>query len=1095
MKITKQKVQAAVDNIIYFQCPACQTKALVDVDNEVRSLLDVDYQDRFVCEECGEEFLGEIGYDMKPEFTRITDDIESATNTCGIAARPDQLKKPEDEVVSAATPPYRKREIIKSLQDKLINRCAKWFRDDFGHMDDSELAEFLPELGYNDLNDMFVVEVTLEDDGRIRAEVRAELSYDGLYDLGEACNPIVQKYDKEAYFDMDQPGIMSAYLDLDSVYGSITNKINFGSGKHKQSDPQSEYEYRKNVYLKRKHEFETLGEDDNNDVLSREEKMNIAKAEMDKVNPKSVKSAKDATFKNDKRLSTTSERYKGYLIVSDRGGDGYNVYDKHRELEDAGYPSRDDAKKFIDELVADDNDIYASTNSEYALFKKTYSHSREFKDKDKQSGSIRDLIDELENKDISYEIYDNKTDNGCTVFYDDDGTVTAASYGGAFDIEDDQYSAWRELASKSVEDSDGFNTDYTLYTNGETYICMFGDKDLYEPDASYADYETENEQDAWDWFNSYTGFADEEDEYDIYGSEDLESDFNEYEDDIQEISQEFTSENTSINSTKLPAIFKMVSFEPGTTNIDYGGGRFDNVADYLTQYDVINLVYDPYNRSKEHNKEVIRTLRKAGGADTATCSNVLNVIKEPEVRKNVLENISKIVKPGGKVYITVYEGSGKGDEGPTKAGYQLNRRTADYLDEIREVFPDANRKGKLIVATNSRTVNSSTNIKASSTEGYVYTYCDECGKKNRVKVTFNNFNEPFNDTEYKCKYCGTNNLLTDPHSYDENGNVVEAPQSYLDRIEELMNQGLDEETASREAYAEFYPDEYDVDDYDEIYSANYGGAYDVDPEQYFTREDLDELGYSVAELVSLDLDDTVEYAGAWIEPNNELTVELKSTDYDSSVTLKVDMRKIRRPQDLTAKYAQKVADESIKQFKDWYQDEEAINSSEAIDAQYRSWYEPDDDDYIDVDEVEDVVEIDLDGTQVRIYPDQFDSTQVRISPYQFDDFVDKEHKWAKYVEIEIPDFNTWVTVPSDQVEDDVWDMIADMLPEPTDEEEIYTLYGEVRLCYRVSNVFAEELNPIREPEGDYGYNYETYTDDAEIEFIRDKSQVVSLRIE
>ena len=93
--------------------------------------------------------------------------------------------------------------------------------------------------------------------------------------------------------------------------------------------------------------------------------------------------------------------------------------------------------------------------------------------------------------------------------------------------------------------------------------------------------------------------------------------FNEYEDDIQEISQEFTSENTSINSTKLPAIFKMVSFEPGTTNIDYGGGRFDNVADYLTQYDVINLVYDPYNRTPEHNKEVIKTLRRAGGANTS----------------------------------------------------------------------------------------------------------------------------------------------------------------------------------------------------------------------------------------------------------------------------------------------------------------------------------------------------------------------------------------------------------------------------------------------------------------------------------------------
>lgn len=115
--------------------------------------------------------------------------------------------------------------------------------------------------------------------------------------------------------------------------------------------------------------------------------------------------------------------------------------------------------------------------------------------------------------------------------------------------------------------------------------------------------------------------------------------------------------------------------------------------------------------------------------------------------------------------------------------------------------------------------NSSTNFKDLPSEGYVYTYCDECGKKNRVKVTFNSFKEPFNDTEYKCEYCGTHNMLTDPHKYDENGYVIESSQSYLDRVEELMNQGLDEETASREAYAEFHPDEYDADDYDEGYES------------------------------------------------------------------------------------------------------------------------------------------------------------------------------------------------------------------------------------------------------------------------------------
>lgn len=202
----------------------------------------------------------------------------------------------------------------------------------------------------------------------------------------------------------------------------------------------------------------------------------------------------------------------------------------------------------------------------------------------------------------------------------------------------------------------------------------------------------------------------------IKSSTDSDEDFENYEDDIKEIDQEFTSENTSINSTKLPAVFKMVSFEPGTVNIDYGGGRFDNVADYLSQYDVINLVYDPYNRTPDHNREVVKMVKDHGGADTATCSNVLNVIKEREVRINVLNNIKKLVKPSGEVYITVYEGTGKGDEGATKSGYQLNRKTADYMEEIQEVFPDARRKGKLIVAHPQGSVSSANMIDEDSVD-------------------------------------------------------------------------------------------------------------------------------------------------------------------------------------------------------------------------------------------------------------------------------------------------------------------------------------------------------------------------------------------
>lgn len=42
---------------------------------------------------------------------------------------------------------------------------------------------------------------------------------------------------------------------------------------------------------------------------------------------------------------------------------------------------------------------------------------------------------------------------------------------------------------------------------------MFGDKDVYEPDEAYADFETEDIDEAYEWFDSYTGFDDDDDIY------------------------------------------------------------------------------------------------------------------------------------------------------------------------------------------------------------------------------------------------------------------------------------------------------------------------------------------------------------------------------------------------------------------------------------------------------------------------------------------------------------------------------------------------------------------------------------------------------
>lgn len=69
-----------------------------------------------------------------------------------------------------------------------------------------------------------------------------------------------------------------------------------------------------------------------------------------------------------------------------------------------------------------------------------------------------------------------------------------------------------ELASKLVRDSDGFLTDYTMYrwTETGTYVFVFGDKELYRPEDEDFDWSCDTELEAWEWFNSYVGFNEDE---------------------------------------------------------------------------------------------------------------------------------------------------------------------------------------------------------------------------------------------------------------------------------------------------------------------------------------------------------------------------------------------------------------------------------------------------------------------------------------------------------------------------------------------------------------------------------------------------------
>lgn len=87
-------------------------------------------------------------------------------------------------------------------------------------------------------------------------------------------------------------------------------------------------------------------------------------------------------------------------------------------------------------------------------------------------------------------------------------------------IEDEGYEL---IDRKDVLDSDGFYTEYSMYRDLSTgeYVFVFGDSDIYRPEDGDFDHVTDSEDEAWEWFNSYEGFAD--DEEDIYSSVELDA--------------------------------------------------------------------------------------------------------------------------------------------------------------------------------------------------------------------------------------------------------------------------------------------------------------------------------------------------------------------------------------------------------------------------------------------------------------------------------------------------------------------------------------------------------------------------------------------
>lgn len=567
----------------------------------------------------------------------------------------------------------------------------------------------------SEVNDYFFVDVTPTEIGEdhheaIRVEVRAEVSYEGLEELMDALNPIIESYDNYAYFEPVEPGIIEAYVSVDQVDMSIYGATAFPDHMF--------YDYHGKRFSVHDNSSELR-----DDVI--EDVYYLWKASISQ------------------QAGAYNDADEDYVYAFIRGRGVVEYYKKGKYVATSNYNLRDEddfeqaweymeiiLQDVCDRLIAYNKDVpdrmvYNSTSVEatedltdlpenfqhaYTLAKNDFmndyknAHVNVQIDPDDpyaEEGEISVYVSGFNpyGKKCARHIYINDSLDSDTIYQAlEEAAQDVGIRKGHYDIKSSTIDASEVFIEDIIDglEDNGYDLN-DLSSIKEGLWSLFG-------------YQGKDADDVIEDLVS-GGFLDsnvliDEGYHSIY------SDTEEDAEDLPMVDQEYDSAATSINSNKLPAIYKMVNFNQGDVIVDFGGGKFDNAVEYIKDKGATLCVYDPYNRSAEHNKEVLRILRENGGADAAVNSNVLNVIKEPEARKNVLENIARITKPGAPIYITVYEGKGNGQEGPTKSGYQLNRKTADYLEEIQEVFPDATRRGKLITAHNSGSIASSQDITA-----------------------------------------------------------------------------------------------------------------------------------------------------------------------------------------------------------------------------------------------------------------------------------------------------------------------------------------------------------------------------------------------
>ena len=160
------------------------------------------------------------------------------------------------------------------------------------------------------------------------------------------------------------------------------------------------------------------------------------------------------------------------------------------------------------------------------------------------------------------------------------------------------------------------------------------------------------------------------------------------------IMHEYSSANTSLR--QVPRLHRILVEKNlfNSINFDNGAGKFLDATEFLAENGVLNVRYDKYNLPDDINNNA---KQYSGMCYTSTVANVLNVIDSETAQLRVLKNSYDMLRTGGSIFISVYEGNKSGIGKNTKKDcWQNNKRLVDYLDTVKKVFPNASIYNNMI---------------------------------------------------------------------------------------------------------------------------------------------------------------------------------------------------------------------------------------------------------------------------------------------------------------------------------------------------------------------------------------------------------------